>query len=95
VRAACAAAAILSGNAERLPEGVLRADAARAILDAAEPADLRATARLAPSACHRLAAALALALLDDPTALEAARNDPVHGVRIAVHALLSPGLERS
>jgi HEAT repeat protein len=94
VRAACAAAAILSGNAERLPEGVLRADAARAILDTAEPSDLRATARTAPIARHRLAAALALALLDDPTALEAARNDPVRGVRTAVHALLSPGVER-
>ncbi len=92
VRAAAAVARILRGTADALPVDVRRADAADAVMDAAElaggVAELRNTARFAPEERRRLAAALALAILGDPVAHELIHADPVPYVRGRVAAML-------
>lgn len=88
VRAAAAVSAILRGELTALPDSVNPADAAEAVVNAGQLADYRETARTAPDERHRLAAALALAIVGDQVAREVAAADPVPAVRAAVAAML-------
>ncbi len=91
VRAAAAVSGILRGELTALPAGVGREEAAEAVIDAGDLVDLRQTARTSPDERHRLAAALALGLVDDQVAREVAEGDPVRAVRDRVAALLEAG----
>ena len=88
VRAAAAVSGILRGELTELPGNVDAAQAAEAVVDAGDLADLRQAARTSPDERHRLAAALALGLVGDQVAREVAEADPVAGVRARVAALL-------
>jgi HEAT repeat protein len=88
VRAAAAVSSLLRGEATRLPAGVSREAAAVAVSDLARTEDLRGVARTAPDPVHRLAAALALALVGDPVAHQVAAHDPLPSVRDQVAAML-------
>jgi HEAT repeat protein len=88
VRAAAAVSALLRGELTALPAGVSHAEAAEAVVDAGDLADLRQAARTSPDERHRLAAALALGLVGDQVAREVAESDPVRSVRERVSALL-------
>jgi HEAT repeat protein len=89
VRAAAYVARLLRGEMLERPADVPRAAAAAAVQAGARVEDLRATAGTAPDPRHRLAAALALALLGDPLAHEVAARDPAPAVRAAVAAALA------
>ena len=88
VRGAATVSAILRGELHGLPDDVRRAAAAEAVVDAGDLADLRTVARTSPDERHRLAAALALALLDDQVAHEVSEADPVPALRQRVRAVL-------
>ena len=62
--------------------------AAQAVREGADLAGLRQTARAAPREERRLAAALALALVQDEVAREVARTDPVPAIRHRVGGAL-------
>jgi hypothetical protein len=89
VRAAAAVSGILRGELGGLPAGIAREEAAEAVFDAGDLADLRQAARTSPDERHRLAAALALGLVGDQVAQEVAEGDPVREVRERVAAMLA------
>ena len=81
VRAAAYVGRLLQGTPVPLPPGLDTRTAAGAVEAAAHLPALRETARTAPGEDRRLAAALALALLDDDVAHQVARTDPVPSIR--------------
>lgn len=99
VRAAAYAARLAQGTPVPLPPGIEPRVAAEAVRDTLDLSSLRAAARTTRSEDGRLAAALALALLQDEVAREIARTDPVPAIRHRVGgalelAMASTGGER-
>jgi HEAT repeat protein len=88
VRAAAYVARLVQGVALPLPPGLDAQVAAQAVQEGADLFSLRQTARTAASEVQRLAAALALALLQDDVAREVARTDPVPSIRHRVGGAL-------
>lgn len=88
VRAAVHGARLLQGMPVPLPPGLDAQVAAEALREAADLPSLRRIARTAPSEDRRLAAALALALLQDEVAREVARSDPAPAIRHRVGGAL-------
>lgn len=88
VRAAAYVGRLLQGTPVPLPPGLDPGAAAGAVRTAARLPLLRETARTAPGDDHRLAAALALALVDDDVARLVARTDPVPSIRYRVSGAL-------
>jgi HEAT repeat protein len=88
VRAAAHVARLLQGRPLPLPPGLDGQIAAQAVRDIADLSSLRQTARTASAEEQRLAAALALALLQDDVAREVARTDPVPAIRHRVSGAL-------
>lgn len=88
VRAAAYVARLLQGTPVPLPPGIDPKVAAEAVREAADLPGLRETARATQGEERRLAAALALALLQDDVALEVARTDPVPAIRHRVGGAL-------
>lgn len=88
VRAAAYVGRLLLGTPVTLPPLLDPASAAEALRATADMGALRETARTAAAEDHRLAAALALALLQDEVAREVARTDPVPTVRHRVSGAL-------
>ncbi|MFL5401210.1 MAG: HEAT repeat domain-containing protein [Gemmatimonadales bacterium] len=95
VRAAAYAARLLQGIAVPLPPGLDTRVAAEAVRDTADLPSLRETARSTGAEERRLAAALALALLQDEVAREVARTDPVPAIRHRVGGALELALPNS
>ena len=91
VRAAAAVTAISRGDIAALPDDVPPAEAAGAVMDTSDLAELRQVARTSPDERHRLAAALLLALVRDQVAVEVEQGDPSPSVRAAVRALRERG----
>jgi HEAT repeat protein len=81
VRAAAYVAKLLQGMALPLPPELDSQVAAEAVRESANLPRLRQTARTSSSEDQRLAAALALALLQDDIAREVARTDPAPAIR--------------
>ena len=88
VRAAAYIARLLQGQALPVPPGLDSGVAAQAVRDSADLAGLRQTARTSASEDQRLAAALALALMQDEVATEVARTDPAPSIRHRVAGAL-------
>jgi HEAT repeat protein len=88
VRAAAYVGRLLLGTPVPLPPALDPESAATALRDAGDLAALRDTARSAPAEDRRLAAALALALVQDEVAREVARTDPVPAIRHRVSGAL-------
>jgi HEAT repeat protein len=88
VRAAVFAARLLQGMPLSPPPGIELREVAMAIREHGDLAALRAAARTAPEENRRLAAALALALLQDQVAHEVARTDPFPSIRHRVGGAL-------
>jgi HEAT repeat protein len=88
VRAAAYVARLLQAMPVSLPPGVGAAEAAAALRAIADLPALREIARAAADENHRLAAALALALVHDQVAHEVARTDPFPSVRHRVGGAL-------
>ncbi len=88
VRAAAYVARLLQGMPFALPPELDAQMAAHAVRDSADLSRLRQTARISPSEEHRLAAALALALVQDDVAREVARTDPAPSIRHRVSGAL-------
>ena len=88
VRAAAYVGRLLLGTPVPLPPALDPGSAATALRDAGDLASLRDTARSAPAEDRRLAAALALALVQDEVAREVARMDPVPAIRHRVSGAL-------
>lgn len=88
VRAAAYAARLLQGIPLSPPPGVDLGQAAVALRESADLPALRETARTAPDENRRLAAGLALALLQDQVAREVARTDPFPSIRHRVGGTL-------
>jgi hypothetical protein len=92
VRAAAYVGRLLQGLAVPLPPSLDARIAAEALHDAADLPTLREVARAAAAEDHRLAAALALALVQDEVAREVARTDPAPAVRHRVGGALELSL---
>jgi hypothetical protein len=97
VRAAAYAARLAQGAPVPLPPGLEPRIAAEAVRDTLDLASLRVSARTTRSEDGRLAAGLALALLQDEVAREIARTDPIPAIRHRVGsalelAMASPGV---
>jgi HEAT repeat protein len=88
VRAAAYVARLLQGTPVPFPPGIEPAAAAEAVRDASDLSSLRQAARGTPGEDRRLAAALALALLQDEVAREVARTDPTPAIRHRVSGAL-------
>ena len=88
VRSATYVARLLQGMPLPQPPDLDSELAARAVEDSADLTGLRQTARVAPSEDRRLAAALALALLQDEVARDVARTDPAPTIRHRVSGAL-------
>ena len=88
VRAAAYVARLLQGIALPLPPELDGQVAAEAVRESANLQRLRQTARTSASEDQRLAAALALALLQDDIAREVARTDPAPAIRHRVAGAL-------
>jgi HEAT repeat protein len=88
VRAAAFAARLVQGVPLPPPPGVELREAAAAVHDSADLTTLRETALTASDENQRLAAALALALLQDQVAHEIARTDPFPAIRHRVGGTL-------
>jgi HEAT repeat protein len=88
VRAAAHVARLLQGIPVPLPPGLDPIVAAEAVRDTSDLESLRAIARSAPSEDRRLAAALALALIQDDVAKDVARSDPAPSIRHRVAGAL-------
>jgi HEAT repeat protein len=88
VRAAAYVGRLLQGTPVPLPPGLDTRTAAGAVAATAHLPALRDAARTAPGEDRRLAAALALALLDDDVAHQVARADPVPAIRHRVSGAL-------
>jgi len=98
VRAAAYAARLAQGAPVPLPPGLEPRIAAEAVRDTLDLASLRVSARTTRSEDGRLAAGLALALLQDEVAREIARTDPIPAIRHRVGgalelAMASTGVE--
>ncbi|MGH7701820.1 MAG: HEAT repeat domain-containing protein, partial [Gemmatimonadales bacterium] len=91
VRAMAFVVRVLRGEEASLPTAlrISRASAADAVLRATSVDDLRASARADLDAGRRLAAALALAILNDGSAREIAGSDPHRPLREQVGAMLT------
>ncbi|HZB27179.1 MAG TPA: hypothetical protein VE282_01355, partial [Gemmatimonadales bacterium] len=92
VRAAAHVARLLQGTPVPLPPNLDARVAAEAVREGADIGMLRNVARTAPSEDRRLAAALALALLQDEVAKDVARSDPAPAVRHRVGGALELSL---
>jgi HEAT repeat protein len=92
VRAAAHVARLLQGTPVPLPPNLDARVAAEAVREGADVGMLRNVARTAPSEDRRLAAALALALLQDEVAKDVARSDPAPAVRHRVGGALELSL---
>jgi HEAT repeat protein len=90
VRAAAWGARMLRGGATDLPPDIGRETAAAALREIMPAEQLQATARTHPEPARRLAAGVALALMDDPVAREVAGKDPETRVREQVGRALGP-----
>jgi hypothetical protein len=88
VRAAAYVGRLLQGTPLPLPPGLDLQAAASTLAAVADRGKLRVAARTAPGEDRRLAAALALALLQDDVAREVARTDPVPTIRHRVSGAL-------
>jgi hypothetical protein len=88
VRAAAYVARLLQGIPLALPPGLDAQVAAQAVREGADLPTLRQNALTAASEERRLAAGLALALLQDDVAREVARTDPVPSIRHRVGGAL-------
>jgi hypothetical protein len=88
VRAAVFAARLLQGMPLSPPPGIDLQEAAIALREHGDLAALRTVAKTAPEENRRLAAALALALLQDQVAHEVARTDPFPSIRHRVGGVL-------
>ncbi len=88
VRAAVFAARLLQGMPLSPPPGIDLREAAIALREHGDLSVLRDAARTAPEENRRLAAALALALLQDQVAHEVARTDPFPSIRHRVGGAL-------
>ena len=88
VRAAAFAARLVQGVPVAPPPGVELREVAAALRESADLTTLRETARTASDENQRLAAALALALLQDEVAHEIARTDPFPSIRHRVGGAL-------
>jgi HEAT repeat protein len=95
VRAAAHAGRLFQGVPVPLPPGLDPGIAAEAVRDAGSISFLRELARGAPGEERRLAAALALALVQDEVAHEVARTDPAPAIRHRVGGALELALQRS
>jgi hypothetical protein len=95
VRAAAYAARLAQGAPVPLPPGIEPKVAAEAVRDTLDLGSLRATARTTRSEDGRLAAALALALLQDDVAREIARTDPIPSIRHRVGGALELAMASS
>src|SRR5207253_11156935 len=94
VRAAAYVARLLQGTPVPFPPGIEAEAAAEAVRESSDLSSLRQAARGTPGEDRRLAAALALALLQDEVAREVARPDPTPALRHRVSGaleLVSPG----
>ncbi|HEX2250919.1 MAG TPA: HEAT repeat domain-containing protein [Gemmatimonadales bacterium] len=92
IRAAAHVARLLQGTPVPLPPNLDARVAAEAVRDGADIGMLRNLARTALSEDRRLAAALALALLQDEVAKDVARSDPAPAVRHRVAGALELSL---
>jgi HEAT repeat protein len=92
VRAAAHVALLLIGIPVPLPPGLEPNVAAEAVRDTGELESLREIARTAPSEERRLAAGLALALVQDEAAKEIAHTDPAPSIRHRVAGALELAL---
>ena len=92
VRAAAHVAQLLQGMPVPFPPDLEPRVVAEALRGGADLGSLRNLARAAASDQRRLSAALALALIQDEVAREAARSDPVPGVRHRVAGALELSL---
>jgi hypothetical protein len=88
VRAAAHVARLLQGIPVPLPPGLDPMVAAEAVRDTSDLESLREIARSAPADDRRLAAALALALIQDDVAKDVARSDPAPSIRHRVAGAL-------
>ena len=88
VRAAAYVARLVQGIALPFPPGLDTQVAAQAVREGSDLPGLRQAARTAASEERRLAAGLALALLQDGVAHEVARTDPVPSIRHRVNGAL-------
>jgi hypothetical protein len=88
VRAAAYVSRLLQGTALPLPPELDSQVAAEAVRESADLSSLRQTARTSSSEERRLAAATALALLQDDVAKEVARTDPAPAVRHRISGAL-------
>jgi hypothetical protein len=88
VRAAAYVARLLQGTPVPLPPGIDPKTAAEAVGEASDLPSLREIARGTVGEERRLAAALALALLQDDVAREVARTDPIPAIRHRVSGAL-------
>ncbi len=95
VRAAAHASRLFQGIPVPLPPGLDPGIAAEAVRDAGSLSSLREIARGAPGEERRLAAALALALVQDEVAHEVARTDPAPAIRHRVGGALELSMQRS
>ncbi len=88
VRASAYVARLLQGTVLPLPPELDPQVAGEAVRESADLPELRQTAQTSASEEHRLAAALALALLQDETARAVARTDPAPSIRHRVAGAL-------
>ncbi|MGZ8397891.1 MAG: HEAT repeat domain-containing protein [Gemmatimonadales bacterium] len=88
VRAAAYVARLVQGIALPFPPGLDAEVGAQAVQEGADLSNLRQAARTAASEERRLAAALALALVQDDVAHDVARTDPVPSIRHRVNGAL-------
>jgi HEAT repeat protein len=93
VRAAAYVARLLQGTPVPLPPGIDPTTAAEAVRETSNLPSLRETALGTAGEERRLAAALALALLQDEVAREVARTDPVPAIRHRVSGALELALQ--
>jgi hypothetical protein len=94
VRAAAHASRLFQGIPVPLPPGLDPGIVAEAVRDAGSISSLREIARGAPGEERRLAAALALALVQDEVAHEVARTDPAPAIRHRVGGALELSTQR-
>jgi hypothetical protein len=95
VRAAAYVARLLQGTPVPLPPGIDPRTAADAVREGSDLPSLRETARGTVGEERRLAAALALALLQDEVAREVARTDPIPAIRHRVSGALELAVQRT
>ncbi|MGE0351852.1 MAG: HEAT repeat domain-containing protein [Gemmatimonadales bacterium] len=88
VRAGAWTALLLRGEPRRLPAGVGSELVARTLREVTVLAELQITVRTDPESRKRITAGIALALLGDPLARDAAQYDPLPEVRQAIGAVL-------